>query len=156
MSLADRLVSELEIAKRYFETTTGVLEPEDASFAPEPGMFTVAGQIAHVADSAEWFLDGAFGPGWDLDFDASVAGAKAVTDLEEAREWFGRAFRRCIGVVGAASDDQLSAPIPDERIMKGAPRSAIVNGIVDHTAHHRGSLAVYARLLGKTPPMPYG
>ncbi len=24
-----------------------------------------------------------------------------------------------------------------------------------HTAHHRGALAVYARLLGKVPAMPY-
>ena len=35
------------------------------------------------------------------------------------------------------------------------PRLGVVSGIVDHTAHHRGSLAVYARLRGKVPPMPY-
>jgi uncharacterized damage-inducible protein DinB len=27
---------------------------------------------------------------------------------------------------------------------------------VEHTAHHRGALTVYSRLLGKVPPMPYG
>ena len=35
--------------------------------------------------------------------------------------------------------------------MAGAPRSSIVDGLADHTAHHRGSLAVYARLRGKVP-----
>jgi len=37
----------------------------------------------------------------------------------------------------------------------GAPRAAVVSGIADHTAHHRGALSVYARLIGKEPPMPY-
>ena len=40
--------------------------------------------------------------------------------------------------------------------MSGAPRLAVVSGIVDHTAHHRGALSVYCRLLNKVPPMPYG
>ena len=33
--------------------------------------------------------------------------------------------------------------------------AAVINGITDHSAHHRGALAVYARLLGKEPAMPY-
>ena len=53
-----------------------------------------------------------------------------------------------------ASDDELMAPITGE-IMTGAPKISVVGGIVDHTAHHRGALAVYARLLGKIPQMPY-
>jgi len=31
----------------------------------------------------------------------------------------------------------------------------VINAIVDHTAHHRGALSVYARLPGKVPMMPY-
>ena len=37
----------------------------------------------------------------------------------------------------------------------GAPRLALVTGLGDHTAHHRGVLAVYARLCGRVPAMPY-
>ncbi|MCF8432232.1 MAG: DinB family protein [Melioribacteraceae bacterium] len=33
---------------------------------------------------------------------------------------------------------------------------AVVGAIADHSAHHRGALAVYARLAGKVPKMPYG
>jgi uncharacterized damage-inducible protein DinB len=58
-------------------------------------------------------------------------------------------------VVGAASDQELFEPIADKRIMEGAPRCAIVSALTDHTAHHRGALSVYARLIGKEPPMPY-
>jgi len=46
-------------------------------------------------------------------------------------------------------------PITAE-IMKGAPKMSIVYALADHTAHHRGALSVYARLLGKKPQMPYG
>jgi uncharacterized damage-inducible protein DinB len=39
--------------------------------------------------------------------------------------------------------------------MGGLPRQCIVGAISDHTAHHRGALGVYARLLGRVPAMPY-
>jgi uncharacterized damage-inducible protein DinB len=47
------------------------------------------------------------------------------------------------------------AELPKDGVMGGAPRIAIVGAIADHTAHHRGALTVYARLLGVVPPMPY-
>ena len=53
------------------------------------------------------------------------------------------------------TDAELMAPIADGPIMGGAPRMAIVNGITDHTAHHRGALTVYARVSGVVPPNPY-
>ena len=40
--------------------------------------------------------------------------------------------------------------------MGGQPIGDIVWSIVEHTAHHRGALTVYSRLLGKVPIMPYG
>ncbi len=59
-------------------------------------------------------------------------------------------------VFSGKSAADLEQPLPQGPIMGGAPRSAVVGAISDHTAHHRGALAVYARLLGKTPKMPYG
>jgi uncharacterized damage-inducible protein DinB len=49
----------------------------------------------------------------------------------------------------------MAAPIADGPVLGGAPRSAILAAMGDHTAHHRGALTVYARLRGKTPAMPY-
>ena len=40
--------------------------------------------------------------------------------------------------------------------MGGVPKFAVISALSDHTAHHRGSLAVYACLIGKEPKMPYG
>lgn len=155
MPVADGLVMDLQQTRKFFGTTLSVFESADAGFAPDPEMYTVAAHVAHTAGSVDWFIEGAFGEGWDLDFEADIAKAKAVTSLEEAVAWLDRAFENAVSVVGAASDEELFASIPDTRIMGDAPRAAVVSGIVDHTAHHRGSLAVYARLIGKVPPMPY-
>jgi hypothetical protein len=113
MAVSEGLVKELESTQKFFKTTLSVFATEDEGFALAPELYSVAGHVAHAADSIDWFIEGAFGDGWDLDFDALIAKAKAVTSL------------------------------------------AVVSGIVDHTAHHRGSLAVYARLIGKEPLMPY-
>lgn len=155
MPAAEGFVKELESTLKFFKTTLSVFEPGDAGFTPNPELYTVAGHVAHAADSVDWFIEGAFGKGWDMDFDALIAKAKAVTSLEEATAWLDKAFANAIAVVGAASDEKLFEPLPDGPIMGGAPRSAVIPGIVDHTAHHRGALAVYARLIGKVPQMPY-
>ena len=156
MSQASDIVAQLETSHRYFRSAISVFEEGDAGFAPRPELYTVAGHVAHAADSVEWFVEGAFGSGWNMDFEGLIAAAKAVETLEEASAWLDRAFGHATATFESASDEELAATIPDERIMRGAPRSAIVGPIVDHTAHHRGALTVYARLLGRVPRMIYG
>ena len=155
MSQAAEIVAQLETSHRYIRKMISIFEEEDAGFAPQPELYTVAGHIAHAADSVEWFVEGAFGEGWNMDFEGLIAAARAVETLDEAIAWLDRAFEKAIATFQAASDDDLAAPIPDDRIMPGASRSAIVIPLVDHTAHHRGALTVYARLLGKVPGMMY-
>jgi hypothetical protein len=124
--MSNALVYELESTRKFFLTTLSIFEEADSAFAPHPDMYTVAGQVVHTANSVDWFMAGGFGAGWDQNYDEHIATAKSVTSLAEAR-----------------------------LMLDGAPHAAVINGITDHTAHHRGSLAVYARLLGKVPPMPY-
>ena len=155
MTLQASLAGELIRSLKYLQVTTSCFAEEDSGFAPQPGLYTVAGHIAHAADSVDWFVEGAFGKGWNMDFEALMAAARAVTSLGEANAWLERAYAGAIQAVESASDADLYGAIPDERIMKGSPRLAIVSAITDHSAHHRGALTVYARLVGKTPQMPY-
>lgn len=155
MTYQETLATRLRTSLKYFQGTISGFDEADSGFAPDPEMFTVAGQVAHTADTVDWFVEGAFGGGWDLDFAAIEARIKAVTSLAEANAWLERAFESAIRTVESASEEDLHTPIPDERMMKGMPRAGIVNGIVDHTAHHRGSLAVYLRVMGRKPQMPY-
>jgi len=63
MSQAAALVTQLETSHKYIRSTISIFEEEDAGFAPQPDLYTVAGHIAHAADSVEWFVEGAFGKG---------------------------------------------------------------------------------------------
>ena len=103
-----------------------IFAEEDAGFAPSPNSTPSPAHIAHAADSVEWFVDGAFGEGWNMAFEGLIAAARAVETLEEAVAWLDRAFEKVIATFPAASDEDLAAPIRDDRIMPGSSRSAVV------------------------------
>jgi uncharacterized damage-inducible protein DinB len=155
MSYAEGLSAQLSMSRNLLKKTLETFTEDDSGYGPNPDVFTVAGHVAHAAGTVDWFVDGAFGDGWNMDFEGHLKETKAVSSLAEAVAWVDRAYDRAIEIIGSAPDEDLYAPIPDPRIMEGQPRGAIVNGITDHTAHHRGALTVYARLLGKVPVMPY-
>lgn len=156
MTLAEQALIDIDAAHEYFSRSTRNLTEAHSSLVPAPGTMTAAQQVAHAAQTIDWFMEGAFRPeGFDLDFDAHAKAVEAVTSLAEARAWFDRAFAAAKVKIGGMSDQELAAPIADGPIMGGAPRMAVVSAITDHTAHHRGALTVYARLVGIVPPMPY-
>lgn len=142
--------------RQYFERGTACFLPEDADFAPQPELLTVAGHIAHSAITVEWFMAGAFTvAGFDMDFAAHEREARSITTLTEARARFASAYTVAIAKFEHSTMAELLVPMPEGPIMGGDPRCAIVYALGDHTAHHRGALAVYARLAGRVPAMPY-
>ena len=154
--LKENIIRQLEADQNFFNKSTSVLSEEDSEFVPQEGTFSVAAQVAHTGMSVDWFIDGAFtDKGFDMDIAAHEKKVRAVKSLSQAREILAEAFRRAIEVVSGKTDEELLALLPEGPIMNGAPKIAIFSGITDHTAHHRGVLTVYARLLGKVAPMPY-
>lgn len=150
------LVGMLQTSEQYLNRSSECLAEDDSGFAPQDGMMSAAQQLAHIAQTVDWFVDGATRPeGFDLDFEAHAREIAGVSSLAKAREWASRAYSRARDVVGGWSAEELSAPLPDGPVLGGEPRSCIVGGIVEHTAHHRGALTVYARMRGHTPAMPY-
>jgi uncharacterized damage-inducible protein DinB len=146
----------LKATRAFFEKSISCFRATDAEFAPREGLFTVAQQIAHAAQTVEWFLEGAFRPqGMNLDFESQESDVRIVKELEDAMAWWNSAWDEAIVSVGNTAPEAWNEPIRGE-IMAGSPRHAVISGIVDHTAHHRGALTVYARLLDLDPPMPYG
>jgi uncharacterized damage-inducible protein DinB len=156
MSLAQSAVAELASAHEFFTRSTRSLAESHSTFAPSPGMMTVAQQVAHAAHTVDWFMEGAFRPeGFDTDFEKHAREVNAYTSLTAARAWFDKAMESAKALVATKSDADLMATMPAGMVMGGAPRMAIFSAITDHTAHHRGALTVYARLQGLVPPMPY-
>jgi uncharacterized damage-inducible protein DinB len=148
---------QLVASKDFFARSTRVLEESDSGFRPQEGMMTVAQQVAHTAQTLDWFIEGASRPeGFDLDFEKLGKAIDAVTSLAAARQMLESAFANAIQFLRSRSAEDLSRPLPDGPVMGGQPVSDIVWAMVEHTAHHRGALTVYSRQLGKVPPMPYG
>jgi uncharacterized damage-inducible protein DinB len=143
-------------ALQFLSRTCSVFQEEDSGYSPDPGMFTVAQQVAHVAQTIDWFMDGGFsGKGFDLDFSAHHDEVRSFTSLKDAFIRLAQSVDNAATILGNQTAEQMMEPLPDGPIMPGEPKAAIVGAIAEHTAHHRGALSVYARLLGYAPPMPY-
>ena len=151
-----KLHGQLDEIKEFFDRSTRALEEADSGFIPAPGMYAAAAQIAHAAQVVDWFCNGAFAPGgFDMDFERQDNEVRAVTSIKAAREWMDRACQNAAKTIDAHSETEWDGTLAEGPIMGGHPRFYIFAAIRDHTAHHRGALTVYARLLGKVPPMPY-
>ncbi len=129
-------------------------KPEQGDFRPTPEMMTVSQQINHIAHITRWFrtaMDGEF----DMDFERQKREYMHVASLEEAKVNLAAAYEEFATFVAGKSEAWLMEPLPENRILGRAPRLAALSANADHTAHHRGALAVYQRLLGITPTLVY-
>lgn len=148
---------QLLASKDFFERSTRVLDEADSRFRPQAGMMTVAQQVAHTAQTLDWFIEGASRrEGFDLDFEKHAKALESVTSLAVARQMLETAYANAIHFFRSRSPEDLALPLPPGPVMGGQPISEIVWSMVDHSAHHRGALTVYSRQLGKVPAMPYG
>jgi uncharacterized damage-inducible protein DinB len=154
--MKEAFIGEISAMRTFFERSTRVLEEPDSGFAPKEGMFTVAQHVMHAAQTVDWFMQGAFAPGgFNMDFETLDKEVRAATSVAASRAAFAKACEAAIGVINSHSEEEWRAPLPQGPIMGGLPRLAIFSAMTDHSAHHRGALTVYSRLLGKVPAMPY-
>ena len=148
-------IHSIQSQEKFFNTTIASFEEKDSSYAPQPGMMTVTQHVAHTAQTVHWFMTGAFDPkGFDMDFEKHAQESNRVTSLAAAKAWMDKSCREAEHIIRSKTMADFQAPIAG-KIMGGLPRLVIFEALADHTAHHRGSLAVYARLLGRKPAMPY-
>ena len=129
--------------------------PGHEHFRPADGMMDVAQQVNHVARTIDWFREGGFGARLDQHRAEFDAGHPAPVNRAAARAARARAYETFITLLESRTPEQLMEPLPPNAIMDGAPRVTAVHACNDHTAHHRGVLSVYLRLLGVTPAMVY-
>jgi uncharacterized damage-inducible protein DinB len=114
-------------------------------------MMNVAQQIRHIASVTRWCREGAFGKGFDMDFAKMEMEGRQPCTLEEAITQLNQIYDEFIQLLQNISDKDLNTLLPDNPIVGPVPRFAIVKVNNEHTAHHRGALTVYIRLLGRKP-----
>ncbi|MDD2943524.1 MAG: DinB family protein [bacterium] len=154
--MKEGLLNQIDSIEEFFNRSSRCLTEADSNFAPKDGMMTVAQQVAHSAQCIEWFTNALTNPqGFDLDFEGHWKEVKACTSLEEARKWFSKAIVAAKTTVSAMTEAEIMSPLPQGPVMGGAPKIVVIGAMSEHTAHHRGALTVYSRLLGHVPKMPY-
>ena len=156
-SLAQQAIEDLTVTHERFKRSTHNLTGEVSRFTPAARAMSAAQHVAHAARVIDWFIEGAFRPeGFDMNFEEQIKLVMAVESLAEARAWFDRAMANAVAAIATQTDADLMTPLPPGPVLGGVPRLGIVREIVDHTAHHRGALTVYARMKQIVPPDPYG
>ncbi|WP_224364471.1 DinB family protein [Hyalangium versicolor] len=174
-------VRKLRMHRQFFHRTLSCFREEDASFRLCPGAMTVSGQVLHAAGAIEFFVSGLFGPfeGWspqskrskgfvDMswtersnvgpdDRGDSAEVLEAQGSLKKAVELFDRTIDSAMAIFGARSMEELTRGELDRNPLfpPGFTVAAVFEMMIDHTAHHRGALAQYARSLGLEPKIPY-
>jgi uncharacterized damage-inducible protein DinB len=141
--------------EKFWNKSTSVFKEKDSGFSPTKGTYTVAQHVAHVAQAIDWFMEGAFRQkGFDTDFEAMNKEVQKTKSLKAAQKWMKTACARAYRILKEKTREDMQLPILGP-LMMGEPRIAIITAMFDHTAHHRGALTVYARLLDRVSPMPY-
>ncbi len=170
--------------KQFFRRTLQAFEEQDAAFQPRPEMLSVAGHIHHVIAGLELFLAGVFpamerfqgrewrsrrgegqtwlglGPGftsmeWTKVSNEDLSGADGgEAPLAFALRAFEETMDLAAELYGQLSRQELLMMLPENPIQLRTPQEAL-EIMLDHTAHHRGALAQYARLLDREPKIPY-
>ena len=114
--MSSTLANQLLASKDYFERSTRVLDEADSTFRPHEGMMTVAQQVAHTAQTLDWFVEGASRPeGFDLDFEKHAGVLEQVTSLAVARRMLEDAFANVVKFVASLSPADSPVRCPTDR-----------------------------------------
>lgn len=117
-------------------------------WAPVEGMFTFGGQARHIAASQELYTDMALG--------------KPVQPRQPSREaypsqsaivaYLTQSNARAQAALAALTPADLERTVTMRRSGTTLPVISLLWRMAGHEEHHKGSLFVYLRLLGVTPP----
>lgn len=120
--------------------------PRDrGDFRPRETMRSMMQQTIHIGLTEQRFLAGIADNNWDFE---SIQ-PPLIDRIERAVEYLGEVRNRTLAWLANADDEALGRVIRTPRGREGTIASFLLV-LVDHEAHHRGQLVVYARLCGKT------
>ena len=145
----------LRMERHFLQNIIKDFREEHADFQPAEGMMTVAQQISHIAVTVAWFREAAFGTGFDTDWAKMRVEYMYPRTLAEAVALLDETYNNYATLLETLSEADLTVMLPPNPIVGEVPRFTLIHTQADHTAHHRGELVVYLRLLGITPTMAY-
>jgi hypothetical protein len=114
----DDCSNQILASKDFFDRSTRVLDEAGSGFRPHPEMMTAAQQVAHTAQTLDWFIQGVSRTeGFDLDVEAHAKALAAVTSLAAARQDLDAAFGNALQFIRSRSPEDFAKPLPPGPIM---------------------------------------
>ncbi len=141
--------------KKFLMRVLKDFSPEHADFAPAAGMMTVSQQIRHIAETMSWFRKGAFEGTFDMDFERLEGRLREPVTIEQALAELEHAYEDYDSFLAGCTPEDLAEPMAPNPVFGELPRLVVFSAQTDHTAHHRGALTVYLRMLGVKPELIY-
>jgi uncharacterized damage-inducible protein DinB len=148
----------IQLVKRERNFLMNILKdfkPEHSDYKPQKEMKTVGQQIRHIELTIKFHYYSTFGPGFDMSFQEYLAEMKKPISLEKALQGLHRMYDEAIAMLEKTTAEELLADLPNNPMLGTGACYTVIYKNSEHTAHHRGALSVYLRMLGITPAMVY-
>jgi uncharacterized damage-inducible protein DinB len=154
--------------REYFKMVNGItlklittFTDADLDYRPKDGMRTVRDLISHMYGFEKALAEGICAgkltqEAEDMAIPESAAGkatAAQLTSIEKCAQFAKDAHQRADEVAAGLTDADLAKPV-DAPFGKFSAAQCLGFAYDEHW-HHRGQLYIYARLLGRNPPMLY-
>lgn len=149
------VVKLIKTERHYLQNILKDFRPEHGDFKPSEEMRTVGQQIKHIALTTKFYYETVFGSGFTMSFEDYKAEMKKPISLEKALKDLDECYNKAESLVGNKTAAELNAPLPDNPMLGEGTLESVIIRNTDHTAHHRGALTVYLRLLGIKPQIIY-
>ncbi len=160
MDLRSVLIANKESIRAKTRTLYPKIPADKMTWAPEPKALTLGQILRHLAQSEAGMLDVVrTGKWWYLDERVGPVLTSYVgpaTDKDAEIKKLEDAHAATIAFLREVPAEVLDREHRYERLNRVLRGWAIVLGIGEHEAHHRGQIATYLRLLGEPTPRPYG
>ncbi len=135
------MIGNLESSRTFFQNSSSCLTEADSAYAPKKGMFTVSQLVGHVAQTIDWFMEPLISEnGFNMDFEGLEKKIRDVNSLESAMKWLNESYTSAIAIIESQYESLFTEPLPEGPIMGGCPKYSVIGAIIEHTAHHRGTL----------------
>jgi uncharacterized damage-inducible protein DinB len=146
----------IKTERHYLQNILKDFRPEHGHFKPTEEMRTVGQQIKHITLTTKFYYETVFGSGFTMSFQEYKEEMKKLIGLEDAIKDLDEIHNKAVSLVEDKTEEEMKAPLPSNNPMlgEGTLENVIIRNI-DHTAHHRGALTVYLRLLGIKPEIIY-
>lgn len=160
MDIRTVLIANKEAVRAKTRNLYPKVPADKMTWAPEPKALTLGQLLRHLRQSEAgmldvvrkgswWYLEERVGPVL-----TSYVGPATEKDAEIAQ--LEATHAATIAFLREVPEEALEREYRFERLDRAMKGWAVILGMAEHEAHHRGQIATYLRLLGDPTPSPYG